>query len=69
MNDIGKEQLRKYRKEKFNVKVDSKDIRWKDFEDEKTLSVTHNGYQWISMSLSKHEARKVVDELTKHFKI
>lgn len=38
-----------------------------DYEDEATLRVSHNGFQFTSVDLSKAEAERVILALTKHF--
>lgn len=43
--------------------------RYRDYEDEVTLKVTHNGYQYSCISLSKREATKAVELLRAHFNI
>lgn len=43
--------------------------RYRDYEDEITLKVTHNGYQYSCISLSKQEATKAVELLRAHFNI
>lgn len=51
------------RKEKFAIKIEKE--RFPDVPEERTVHVTHNGYQWQGMSLSPGEARKLITELEK----
>ena len=57
----------KHREEHGRVVVEQD--RCRDYEDEITLKVTHNGYQYSCISLSKQEATKAVELLRAHFNI
>jgi len=57
---------RKWRKKSFQVK-------WEYnihpvFPKEIFLSITHNGYQWTSIYLSKEETKKVIECLQDYLK-
>lgn len=56
--------LLEYRKRNFAVKIEPS--RHADEQGEIVLSVTHNGYQWTSISLLKSEIPQVVKALTDH---
>ena len=49
------------REKNFQIEIES--------TGEITLSITRNGHQWYSWSLSKQEAEKVVKVLKDHFQI
>lgn len=40
-----------------------------DYEDEATLRISHNGYQFTNIDVSKKEAEKVIASLKAHFGI
>ena len=58
----GMDKAKEYRIKNFAVEV--KSARYRDFDGEITLSITHNGRQWNSINLSPEEARKVVTALS-----
>ena len=53
------------RKKKFAVAIE--DVRHPFAEGEIRLMVTHNGYQWSSMSLLPDEAKQVIATLQSRF--
>ena len=66
MTDINYKSLRKTRKKRFVVKVINARDSYRYLEGEECeLSVTHNGFQWISINLTKTEATKVAKALMK----
>ncbi len=52
-----------------NHAVEVKKTEFPLFENECDLRVTHNGYQWQSISLIKEEAIMCVEKLTEHFNL
>ena len=55
-------EMRKYRKEHFAVEI-TEVHGGSLYKDEKALSVTHNGNQWLSISLTRKEAILVMCKL------
>ncbi len=53
-----------YRLERFKVEVSP--TRNAEFENQTTISITFNGYQWTSLSLLPVEIDKIVSALSKH---
>jgi len=51
----------KYRAARFKVKVEPDDTP--AIPDELLLKISHNGYQWTTLSLSPDEARQVARKL------
>jgi hypothetical protein len=60
-DDLGREDLREYRRKNFKVEVTKQ--RSPNFAGELSLSVTHNGYQWQSVGLMPDEAAQVIEAL------
>jgi len=48
-------------------KVTTGKARHGDYPNECLLQVSHNGYQWQSVSLSEQEAKEVINELSNFF--
>ena len=63
MVEISQDDLREYRKNNFACKV--KPARHSIELKEYTLSVTHNGAQWSSISLTPREIEIVIEMLNK----
>ena len=64
------ELLRNYRKEHFAVELhDPQGGSLYLPNDEKILSITHNGRQWESIALTKIEASQVIESLQKWLKV
>ena len=57
----------KCREKNFSIEIEPEPHG--DYKDEIKISVTDNGHQWYSWSLSKQEAEKVVKALKDHFQI
>ena len=55
----------KYRESHFRVKADSNERPWLS-DEELSLSITHNGYQWTSVALTEAEAVAVIAELRRY---
>jgi len=49
----------------FGVKI--RDTRYPDVPGESVLEITHNGYQWDIVSMTKEEAIKIVETISTHF--
>ena len=61
-----KDLLRKSRIENFKV-----GIRVRNYglmENEFELSITHNGYQWNSITLSPEEGRRIIAVISHHLR-
>lgn len=65
MYDNSREEMAMYRT--ANHKVTTEPSMHGDYPNECLLKVTHNGYQWQSVSLSEQEAKEVINELSKYF--
>jgi len=63
--EINLKGMREFRDKHFKVKVKKSDHGL--YKDEKTISVTHNGYQWTSISVNEREAILLINELDKKF--
>ena len=61
------DRLKQYRENRFDVAIEPviDSIYDEDFDFEFKLSITHNGYQWNVVSLTKPEMRRVIFELRK----
>jgi hypothetical protein len=55
--------------EKFAVKVVATGAFWRKGEDDHELKITHNGWQWSTVSLTKEELEAVRDEITRYINL
>lgn len=62
MKEVSQPDLDEYRKKNFACRTRRE--RWNE-DGDFSLSVTHNGYQWASISLNYREAREVIKTLQK----
>jgi hypothetical protein len=63
-DETWKHDLAEYRKKKFKAEIKPSDHPM--IEGEMSISVTHNGYQWMSISLSPDELKKVYKIIKNH---
>lgn len=56
--------LRKYREQKAVVKVERVESWMYPDDDEFQIRVTHNGYQWSSLTVSRKEAYELIGQLS-----
>lgn len=54
-----------YRKSKFKVEVTTKQ---RDYDDDFMVAITHNGYQWQALGLSKDEMGLVIHAMQEALK-
>ena len=69
MSVFEKSELSLVRSREERTKVTVEKLRFSDYPDECLLSITHNGYQWSSLNLSKTEAIEVIKKLSEWFKL
>ncbi|MGV8130512.1 MAG: hypothetical protein ACP5N7_00240 [Candidatus Pacearchaeota archaeon] len=67
MEDKELKAMRKYREEKFYATAEKLKDQYL-YDNELILSVSHNGYQSSSISLSPRETKKVIKVLTMYLK-
>lgn len=54
-----------YRQNKFQVEVTTKQ---RDYDDDFRVAITHNGYQWQAIGLSKDEMVRVIHAMQEALK-
>ena len=63
------QEMLRYRKKHFAIKVERQRHQGPSYSDEFNLSVTHNGYQWKAIGLLPYEASEVIKELEKYLSL
>ncbi len=62
MEAINREELREFRRKKFNARIEK--APYNDADDY-ALMVTHNGQQWNGITLNRWEMQQVIKLLVK----
>jgi len=62
-----KEEMKQHREKSFAVREEIEHNKLSS--DQKILSITHNGYQWSSMSMTESEAIKIIAKIKEMFNL